>query len=684
VLSEVEADAALAGGEGLTDFDKILFEAKVYIKYRLFEHALEHVRTALRQQPEHVGAMTVQARAYAELGRTAEAADTHLAVAELVASRDPKLAREQLAAARELAPQHPHLDAVARILGPAAGPGRVAITSRRAPVEDDGDSGAFDLVSSGFDHADLDADLDADLSPPGIALDLDGEAAASLVPVEDVEHSTQPFKPIDFSREPSSPVPPSEHTPAVGFVPVRPPETRGPRRRLGPSVELPLEPEVTPTPAQTGRTLAPYPMDEPPAQTGQTLLHRRGPASGRRLVQEDDELEPARSGRTLVHEPEPARSGRTLVHEPEPARSGRTLVQMPIVDEDGEAVSTDPLEGLDFGGEDDVEVEATDMLGDAGGGDAGVGPDASLIDVEIEVEESVVTTPPAAEAREWADLSDELDEIQFYVDQGLDEDAVVALVDLELQYPGNPQINEFRVRVLGQAPAVAPVAATSTAIHDEELAPLAEPSASLDDEGIEAAETMLDFDIDEAEAEVEAEAAEPLVSLDEEPAEAGEPLVSFDDDDDEDAYLSAIFADPVKKPKAKPRTDDSNPGANLAAGQSVDAATAFDLGVAYREMGLVDAAIAQFETAARDPQWRARALTLLGALRVHRGETDRAIADLKDAVRLASTPAEASEAAYELGVLYEVIGDSEAAIQQLLTVAPGYRDRDERLAELGF
>ena len=176
-------------------------------------------------------------------------------------------------------------------------------------------------------------------------------------------------------------------------------------------------------------------------------------------------------------------------------------------------------------------------------------------------------------------------------------------------------------------------------------------------------------------------AADPLVSFDEQPS--AEPLVSFDDDDDEDAYLSAIFADPVK-PKAKARTDDSSPGANVAEGQAVDAATAFDLGVAYREMGLVDAAITQFETAASDPQWRARALTLLGALRVHRGETDQAITDLKEAVRLASTPSEASEAAYELGVLYEVIGDTEAAIQQLLTVAPGYRDRDERLSELGF
>lgn len=251
------------------------------------------------------------------------------------------------------------------------------------------------------------------------------------------------------------------------------------------------------------------------------------------------------------------------------------------------------------------------------------------------------SSPPAAAATpaaRYPDLSDDLAEIRFYIDQGLEDDAEAALDDLEARYPGHPEIAAFRG-----------------------IGPAEEPEVGL----------------------IEADAAEPLMSF--EDSEGGaEPPMILDEDEDEDAYLSAIFAEPSEsKPKAAASTSASGAGANVAEGQSVDAATAFDLGVAYREMGLVDAAITQFETAAGDPKWRARALTMLGTLRVHRGETEQAISDLNEATGLAQTPAEASEAAYELGVLYEMLGDTGSAIAQFLQVDPGYRDRDERLAQLG-
>ncbi|MCA9712874.1 MAG: hypothetical protein KDK70_44025, partial [Myxococcales bacterium] len=148
VLSEVDAtDDVPADIENLTDFDKILFEARVYIKYRLFEHALDHVQMALSQQPRHVGARSLQARALTELGRTPEAADVHLQVAELVMGSDPKLAREHVGAARSLVPDHPRVEALADALSRAMGG---AGPQPAAPVEavgDDGDSGAFDLVT---------------------------------------------------------------------------------------------------------------------------------------------------------------------------------------------------------------------------------------------------------------------------------------------------------------------------------------------------------------------------------------------------------------------------------------------------------------------------------------------------------------------------------------------------------
>src|SRR5690606_35146086 len=86
-------------------FDKILFEARVYVKYRLFDHALDHVQALLEQQPNHVGALSLRARTLTELGRRAEAATVHVQVADLLSSEDPKLAIEHLEAALECDPQ---------------------------------------------------------------------------------------------------------------------------------------------------------------------------------------------------------------------------------------------------------------------------------------------------------------------------------------------------------------------------------------------------------------------------------------------------------------------------------------------------------------------------------------------------------------------------------------------------
>ena len=560
VLSEVAGEPPDV--ESLTDFDKILFEARVYIKYRLFEHSLDHILTALGQQPEHIGALSLQARALTELQRGEEAADVHVRVAQLVASNDPKLAREHLSAATALVEGHAGAEALVAQLQPR----EQAVPT---PVDDDhGDSGAFDLLTDSYaGQSATGMPVDGNASAPiDISVEEPSEPAANLIDAhehaeEEPEESTQPFVPVDPSLL---------------------------EEELEPEVEV--EPE--PVPAQTGRTLTPY-----------------------------------------GNVPEEA------------PRTGRTLVQMPAMGDDVELPAADaggPSLDFETGADDDLELDLPPAdLAEPSQPEPAAEPEP--IAAEPEAPAAVAQAPAAAEPDGgWPDISDDLAEVRFYLDQGLDEDADAALDDLAERYPGHPDILALR-----GGPA------------EEEEAP-----------------AVL----------LEAEAAEPLFDVDE--PSAATPLPSFDEDEDEDDYLSAIFADPSEQSESKSSgaaatSDGGGAGANLAEGQSVDAATAFDLGVAYREMGLVDAAITQFEGAAGDPQWRARALTMLGALRVHQGQTDVAIANLQEAVGLASTGAESSEAAYELAVLYEKLGDTSSAVQQLQSVAPGYRDRDQRLAALG-
>lgn len=587
VLSEVEGPMPEA--EGLTDFDKILFEARVYIKYRLFEHALDHVQTALAQQPEHVGALSLQARALTELGRSGEAAGAHVRVAELVLPSDPKLAREHLGAAQSLEPDHPAIPALLEqaISGEQTGPTPVAVP------DDEGDSGAFDLVSEGLEDfvADVAARAHATSAEP------DAEPAANLVDAHELEvdeesvdgESTQPFTPIDVSDFDSD----------------------------EPELELDLE----------------------PARTGRTLAQHLGPEEG---------LDPELLAVARGQRPEGAP---TAAIELDPEHTDVLVAGFEDLEIDLD-VPAEPDIAIDSGDEFSLEDDSSQDPGPSLRIRLEPEPEPAL-DLPIEIEASPelelepadthevvaepepVSEPPApalAPPGGWPDLSDDLAEVRFYLDQGLDEDADAALDDLEERYPGHPELAAFRG---GGTPPAEPVM-------------------------------------------VEADAAAPLVDVDE---AASEPLMSFDEDEDEDDYLSAIFADPGES-KAQP-APSAGAGANVAEGQSVDPETAFDLGVAYREMGLVDAAITQFETAAADLQWRARALTMLGTLRVHQGQTELAITNLQEALNLAVDGNEASEAAYELGVLFEMLGDVPAAIDQLRSVTPGYRDRDDRLAALG-
>jgi len=713
VLSEVET--AGADIESLTDFDKILFEARVYIKYRLFDHALDHVQAALNQQPEHLGALSLQARVLTELGRTAQAADVHIRVAQMVMARDPKLAREHVGAARQLVPDHPLLAQLGEALAEAAAPAR--------PVPgagDDGDSGAVDLVS---------------VAPPD-----ESEPPANLVsahdmPAIDEGPSTQPFTPIDIDivdddedDEPQTLRPASRRPIIVDEDELEPAQTGRtllPYAATGPGADgAPSQP-----PARTGRTQTQMPAmgDQPSARLGDLDLGAGEPESVTPEVSDpleidlDDaidlgpdssvpdlgaafdglgapepELEPDPSLELDIEPdptlpPEPARSrpiSRPPSSEPvgsqpitklaasrptgslpavgavagsRPARKkgldskalGSKLAGMrrpskprPVstIPVPAEAVPPEPASAEAASPEPSAAESAASAAASAAAESAA--ESAASAAASAAAESAAASQPgAAAPSGRWPDLSDDLAEIRFYVDQGLDDDAEAALDDLESRYPGHPAIARFRGKEVQEEPAAAAVL-------------------------------------------VEAEAAEPLVDLDiggedDDADVAAEPLVSFEDedDDDEDAYLSAIFAAPTER--AKPKSGGvSSAGANLAEGQAVDAATAFDLGVAYREMGLVDAAITQFETAAADPQWRARALIMQGTLRVHQGDTNQAIANLNEAATLANTHAETSEAAYELGVLYEMLGDVGSAIAQFLQVDPGFRDRDERLAQL--
>ena len=250
----------------------------------------------------------------------------------------------------------------------------------------------------------------------------------------------------------------------------------------------------------------------------------------------------------------------------------------------------------------------------------------------MELDAALTEQPPP----DYPDISDELEELRFFISGRFEDDAQFAYLELQRRYPGHPALRPFADSFSAEA----------------KLASAAAPVS-----------------VDDAPASKPAPAA-PSVA----PAKA-----QLADDDGDDDFLASIFNEPAAPTLGKA----SQPRRAVATlDEAADAQTFFDLGTAYREMGLDDDALAQFELAAKDARWTSRARIMMASLRLQRGDSDRAVADLEIAIEHASDDDERSEARYELGVLFQTLGDKDRAISALKQVAPGYRDRDERLGEL--
>jgi tetratricopeptide (TPR) repeat protein len=112
----------------------------------------------------------------------------------------------------------------------------------------------------------------------------------------------------------------------------------------------------------------------------------------------------------------------------------------------------------------------------------------------------------------------------------------------------------------------------------------------------------------------------------------------------------------------------------------------YNLGIAYKEMGLFDAAIAEFQAASIDPQRRIDSLTLVGVCFRDMGSCTKAEEVFTDTLLMQGlTGEEKVSLNYELAFLYEKIGREEDALRlyrQVRAETPGFRDAAKRITLL--
>lgn len=116
-----------------------------------------------------------------------------------------------------------------------------------------------------------------------------------------------------------------------------------------------------------------------------------------------------------------------------------------------------------------------------------------------------------------------------------------------------------------------------------------------------------------------------------------------------------------------------------------DAATHYDLGVAYKEMGLVADAIHEFELASRDPTRECVCQSMIGMLHTQNGDLDAAINAFILGLHAADKTTEQEIAlTYEIGNAYEMRSNFEQALYYFQLVAridPSHRDIRGSVAE---
>ncbi len=117
-----------------------------------------------------------------------------------------------------------------------------------------------------------------------------------------------------------------------------------------------------------------------------------------------------------------------------------------------------------------------------------------------------------------------------------------------------------------------------------------------------------------------------------------------------------------------------------------DSATHFDLGIAYREMGLMDDAIGEFQIASQDETRRCESLTMVGMCYLDKERYSEAINTFKDALHSPKiTDQQATGVYYEMGNAYELLKDKNEALfyfKKVYKRDPKFRDITARLKKI--
>jgi tetratricopeptide (TPR) repeat protein len=315
-------------------------------------------------------------------------------------------------------------------------------------------------------------------------------------------------------------------------------------------------------------------------------------------------------------------------------------------------------------------------------GDLGPPPSAALRDGQ-----PTLPPPPPSAAPSPSPVSDAtriLSEAEVFVKYGLLERAEAHLRRLLEQ---QPEHEEARARLVDVERQLArPAAALPTVTTADPLVGvITPPPADLEAE-LDAELEQVDFFLEQSLRDEAREALAELV-----PRFPNHPRLLAKMRQVERRELSGLGSVPQDSSGPTTNVDSSSPPpampvAIVAAGAEADLSTHGDLGIAYKEMGLHEAAIAEFKLLEADPARRVFALTMIGECLEAQGALPDAVVRYKDALNSGPVAeAETTQLYYLLGSAFERMGDASEALYFFEKVAKRgsqFRDVARRIEAL--
>jgi tetratricopeptide (TPR) repeat protein len=236
----------------------------------------------------------------------------------------------------------------------------------------------------------------------------------------------------------------------------------------------------------------------------------------------------------------------------------------------------------------------------------------------------------------------DLDQLDFFIEQDLHEDAIRLLGKMESEFPEDPEVAERRLALKAKG-----------VLLEEVVAVADEPEELFADEE----ESYIDLA-----KELEAEMAEEEAMVDEATGRGKE-----------EALLDEVFRE-FQKGVAEQLSD-------------ADTETHFNLGIAYKEMGLLPEAIREFQVSSRDPKLFVECCSMIGVCYVEQGMWTQAADWYEKALQAPDLELDARLAlSYDLASTFESAGESQRAaelFEEIASSSPGYRDVTSRLDSLG-